>query len=313
MAYSPIGANNGAGDDRALFEKKMETDVLKYFQNTNIVKEKVTNKSINAGKSDSFPIAGNATAEEIANDASELDIRSIKATERTIVIGAMTVAHSWLTDLDSAMVHYDAKSAHIESIGRALATKVDKRVIQELIAAGDIVDSTAAGVYGLLAFSDDIYTAITEIALADVLEGGKVYIAASSAMTERTTKDVVGEPMFLFRPAQYFSLLNNPAQTGLTWVNDPYTQSGKVPMLLGAPVFMSPNFPALTGVGGVAAVGDTLGVLFSKEAVGVLELLAVNVRVDYVPIRVSNLITGKMALGYGVLNHACAINIKVKA
>jgi len=106
----------------------------------------------------------------------------------------------------------------------------------------------------------------------------------------------------------YYSLLNNPANTGLTWVNDPSAQSGKVPMLLGKKVYMSPHFPALAGA--TIASGEYGGVLFSKEAVGCLELMGVSTRVDYIPQRLSHLLVGKMAVGYGILNHGCAINIK---
>lgn len=312
MAYAGIGLNNGAGaDDRLLFEKKMSTDVLKYFQSTNIMKPLVTNKSITAGKSEAFPVVGNATAAEINNDAAELAIQNLKSTEREIVIGKMTVAHSWITDLDNAMVHYDSKSAQVESIGRSLAKLVDEKILLKVIEAGRIVDAAAATAAGLLAFDDDIFTASKTILLADITTGSKVYTAMVDAVTEYVDKDVVGEPVFVLRPSSYFALLNNAANTGLTWVADEYAQSGKVPMVMGKRVMTSPHFPAHTGVGGIPAVGDCQGVLFSKESVGVLELLSVSIRTDYVPTRVSHLITGKMAVGYGVLNHSCAIAIDI--
>lgn len=315
MAYSPIGSNNGTGNgalptaagDRALFQEKFSTDVLRYFQDTNIMKALITTKTIESGKAENFPVVGNATATDIANDASELAIQNLKATERTISIGDLTVAHAWITDLDKAMAHYDSQSAQAESIGRALAKKVDTDILAEVIAAGAIVDSASATSYGLQAFDDDVYTA--EIS-ADISTGAGVYAAAVLAVSEEAEQDTVGESCFVFRPAQYFMLLNNPANTGLTWVNDPNAQSGKVPMLLGKRVFMSPHFPALTGPSGVMDLNDVGGVLFSKEAVGMLELLGVSTRIDYIPQRLSNLIVGKMAVGYGVLNHACAINIK---
>jgi len=315
MAYSPIGSNNGTGDgslptatsDRELFAKKFSTDVLRYFMDTNIMKALITNRSIDSGKSESFPVVGNATAVDIANDGAELAVQNLKATEREIAIGDLTVAHSWITDLDKAMVHYDSQSAQAESIGRALAKKVDLDVLAKVIEAGAIVDSTAATTAGLKAFADDIYTA--EIS-ADVSDGAGVYAAAVLAVTEEADKDTVGDSQFVFRPAQYFMLLNNPAQTGLTWVNDPAAQSGKVPMLLGKKVHFSPHFPAKTGPAGVLDIGDVAGVLFSKEAVGCLELMSVSTRIDYIPQRLSNLVVGKMAVGYGVLNHGCAINIK---
>jgi len=317
MAYEVIGSNNGTGDgslptqsvDRELFFKKLSTDVLRYFQSTNIAKALVTNRSIDSGKSEAFPVVGNSTAQEIANDASELDIRSIKSTEREIAIGNMTVAHSWITDLDSAMVHYDAKAAHTESIGRSLATLVDKRVIAEVIAASGIVDAATASTYGLRDFDDDIYTQPTDILIADVADGAKVYQAMASMNVEYVDKDIVGSPVYLLRPQSYFSLLNNPANTGLTWVNDPFAMSGKVPQVLGRTVMTSPHFPAYTGVAGAPVAGETVGLLFSKESVGVLELLSISMRSDYIPLRLANLMVGKLALGYGVLNHGCAIGM----
>lgn len=313
MAYTGTGSNNGAGSDRALFATKFSTDVLKFFMSTNVAKALVTNKTIESGKSEEFPVVGNATAQEIANDASELSIQNLKATSREIVIGAMTVAHAWITDLDAAMEHYDSQSSYVESIGRSLATLVDKKIIEKVIEAGSIVDATAATTAGLKAFDDDIFSQEVSLALADILDGSKIYTSMVAAVTEHADKDIVGEPVFLMRPAQYFALLNNSANTGLTWVNDPYAQSGKVPQVMGKRVLYSPHFPVGTGVGGVLATGDVAGVLFSKEAVGVLELLSVSIRTDYVPQRISHLITGKMALGYGILNHSCAINIKVGA
>lgn len=312
MAYSPIGSNNGTGNgslptasgDRDLFAKKFSTDVLKYFMDTNIMKALITNRTIDSGKSESFPVVGNATAVDIANDGAELAVQNLKATEREIAIGDLTVSHAWITDLDKAMSHYDSQSAQAESIGRALAKKVDKDVLLEVIAAGNIVDSTTATSYGLKAFADDIYTSIIK---TDVRDGAGVYSAAVQAVTEESNKDTVGESQFVFRPSQYFMLLNNPAQTGLTWVNDPYTQSGKVPMLLGKKVHMSPHFPALAGA--TIVENEVAGVLFSKEAVGCLELMSLSTRIDYIPQRLSNLVVGKMAVGYGVLNHGCAINI----
>ena len=158
--YKSIGSNNSTSiaDDfatRTLFARKMSTDVLKYFKSTNVVRPLVTNKSIENGKSESFPVVGIAVAAEIANNAGELALDAIKATEREIVISRMTVAHSWITDLDNAMVHYDSKSAQVESIGRSLAKLVDEKLIVELGKAA-MITSLDRG--NLKDFGDDIYT-----------------------------------------------------------------------------------------------------------------------------------------------------------
>lgn len=310
MAYASVGNNNGAGSAQELFEQKMMTDVLKYFKVTNVVRELITVKNITQGKSASFPIVGNSSAALKTNDAEELAVQTVKHTDRIINIQGLLVGHSYVTDIDNAMLHYDPKAAHTESIGRSLSKYFDVQGIGVAIAAAKIVDSTTATAAGLKDFSDDKYTEEVEITLANILSGGAIYGACAAAMTEYRSKDIVGDPTFLLRTAQYFALLNNSAQTGITWVNDPYVQSGKVPMVLGSKVVYSPHFPAGTGASGAIATGDYLGLLFSKEAVGCVELLSTSVRSDYVPTRLATLIVGKMAYGMDILNHSAAVGIK---
>lgn len=309
MAYNSVGENNGAGGGtaRELFQQKAATDVLKYFKVTNVARALITNDSIENGKSKAFPIVGIATAASRDEETlTELSLDSVKSTERVILIDNLSVAHSWISDLDDAMVHYNAKSAHIESIGRALSKAVDIAIIAKVIEAGRIVDGTAATAAGLKTFADDVFSSIVQDQndFDTALTGSEVMVMCHAAMTEFREKDCVGDPVFLLRPQPYFALLNNAAQTGLTWVNDPYAQSGKVPMMLGAKVVYSPNFPAVT-----ATTGDenAYGVLFAKEAVGILELLSVSIKTDYIPTRLADLMVGKMAVGYGILNHGSAI------
>lgn len=309
MAYNSAGENNGAGQGtaRELFQEKAATDVLKYFKVSNVARPLITNDSIESGKSKSFPVVGNATAAARDEETlAELSLDSVKATERVISIDDLTVAHSWISDLDSAMVHYNAKSAHIESIGRALSKAVDIAIIAKVIEAGRIVDQSAATAAGLKSFADDVYSSVaqTQQDFDSAMTGTEVQAMMASAMTEFRDKDCVGEPVYLLRPQPYFALLNNAAQTGLTWVNDEYAQSGKVPMVLGARVEYSPNFPAVTSTAGDE---NAVGVLFAKEAVAILELLSVSIKTDYIPTRLADLMVGKMAVGYGILNHGSAI------
>jgi len=308
MAYNSGGENNGSGTARELYQQKAATDVLRYFKVTNVAKELITNESISDGKSKAFPIVGNATASSRDEKTlAELSLDSVKATERLIVIEDMTVAHSWISDLDQAMAHYNSKSAHIESIGRALAKKVDEDIIAKVIEAGLINDGTAASGAGLKDFDDDVFSsvALTSNAGIPTMTGAQVQAQMADAMTEFRDKDCVGDPVFLVRPQPYFALLNNPAQTGLTWVSDEFAQSGKVPMVLGARVVYSPHFPAIDD--STSGVPNAVGVLFAKECVGSLELLSVNIKTDYIPQRLADLMVGKMAIAYGILNHGSAI------
>lgn len=314
---SRSGQNNATGDDRALFEKKMQTDVLRFFQSTNIAKELVTVKVIANGKSAAFPVVGNASA-NYHEVGVELDGTKIKATEREITIDKVLEAHAYEPDIDEAMVHYDANSAYNESIGRALGKKYDQDLFRMIAKAAFIENATDATAAGLLDFDDDLYTTITSFATAgDEIKGDKVYAKIVEMITQWVEKDIVGEPVIVLQPASYYALLNNPSQTGMTWANDEASQSGKVPMVLGKKVLTSPHIPQANDSANTAVLAkyranftNLVGLMFSKEAVGALELMSLQLRSDYVPTRLSTLIVGKMLVGFGILNHSAAMALK---
>lgn len=316
-SLSRSGQNNQTGSDRALFEKKMQTDILRYFQSTNIAKELVTNKTIENGKSAAFPIVGNAAASyHVAG--TEIEGDNIAATEREITIDDMLIAFAYVPDIDDAMVHYDANSAYNESIGRALGKRYDQDCLRMVARAGNIVDAPSALAAGLLVFADDIFSTTVTFAVAgDELLGAKVYEKLVEAIAQWVDKDLVGDAVIVLKPTSYFALLNNPANTGMTWANDEASQSGKVPMVLGHKVFTTPHMPTADDSANTALnakyrfdYSKTVGLIFSKECVASLQLLALTMRSDYVPTRLSTLIVGKMLVGFGVLNHSSSIVLK---
>lgn len=316
---SRSGQNNNTGDDRALFEKKMQTDVLRFFQSTNVAKELVTVKTITSGKSAAFPVVGNAEA-SYHDVGTELGNKQIASTEREITIDKILEAHTYVPDIDDAMVHYDANSAYNEAIGRSLGKKYDQDLFRMIAIAADIQSAGDATAAGLLTFDDDIFTTEVEFStLGDEIKGDKVYAKLVEAVTQWKQKDIVGDPVFVLKPESYYALLNNPANTGLTWVNDEYSQSGKVPMVLGHKVLQSPHIPDQDDSANAAVLpkyqadfSNVQGLMFSKEAVGALELMSLQLRSDYVPTRLSTLIVGKMLVGFGILNHSTAIRLMKK-
>lgn len=314
---SRSGQNNNAGDDRALFEKKMQTDVLRFFQSTNVAKELVTVKTIQNGKSAAFPVVGNASA-SYHEVGTELGNKKIASTEREITIDKILEAHTYVPDIDDAMVHYDANSAYNEAIGRALGKKYDQDLFRMIAKAAQINDAAAATAAGLLTFADDIFSQPVSFAAAgDELLGDKVYAKIVEAVSNWVDLDIVGEPVIVLKPESYYALLNNPANTGMTWVNDEASQTGKVPTVLGKRVLTSPHVPSADDSANASVLtkyqGDFTaiqGLMFSKEAVGALELMSLQLRSDYVPTRLSTLIVGKMLVGFGILNHSAAVAIK---
>lgn len=314
---SRAGQNNKTGDDRLLFEKKMMTDVLRFFQATCIGKGLVTVKTIENGKSAAFPVVGNASANYHVV-GTELDGTSIASTEREITIDDQLEAHAYIADIDTAMSHYDQESEYNVAIGRALAKKYDQDLFRMVAKAGLIEDSTDATAAGLLAFSDDLYQPVVSFAAAgDELDGAKIYAKIAEIVSTWVDLDLVGEPQFVLKPQQYYAMLNNPANTAITWVNDEYVQSGKVPLVLGKRVMTSPHVPSANDSANAsvktkyrADFTNIVGLAFSKEAIGALHLRDLNMRTDYVPTRLADLVVGKMIVGFGILNQSVATVIK---
>lgn len=319
MPYSSIGANNGQAmsvDGLDLIMTNYSQDVIKYFNNYNVFEPLVTVETISSGDGKSFPILGNASSALYTNetDTNELVPAANVATERIISIEGRRTSFKYLGALDAAMAVYDAKNATIEAIGREQAVKIDSLLCNTVIAAGNIVDATTSLAAGLKPFSEDKFSVKVTIPLNKITDGGELLKAIAAADTILSNNEIVGDAVVVARPSVYNSFLSNESQTQLNWVNDEYTMSGRLPTILGKKIYKSARFPAFTGTLGVPAVGNVLMTVFTKDAVGLLKLLALEFSANQIPHRqMSWLLQASQAVGAGVLNHACAVNIVIGA
>lgn len=317
MSYITIGVNNGdAVADVNLLRTQYATDVLKYFRVLSVFKELLTTESIDKAEGKSFPIMGDSQVSEYgASDVSALSARSNKATDRIINITSESTAHEWLSKLDQAMVNYDAKLAKIESMGRTIAKNFDTKAAAAVVLAGVIENAGDAALQNLKEFDEEKFAPMIQISAGDAAIGSKIFEAAVDMVSAWEAAETVGEPVFVFNTPQYFSLLANPAQNGITYVNDPYVQSGKVPQLLGKRVMHTPRFAAAVALAnansavGVIAAGLTVyGALFSKECAGCLSLMELGFSADQIPANRYNwLLQASYSSGFGVLNHSSCI------
>lgn len=317
VTTSRLGQNNGAGDDRALFKEKALTDILNFFKLTTVIRNLITVKSIPDGKSASFPVVGTASAQYL-NAGESLDGEKIKHTERTIEIDGLLVAHAFIFDLDKAMAHYDSKSHYNKQIGMSLAKSWEEDALRTLVQCAAIKNAADLAAAGIKAFDDQKYNTPVTIASGDVLNGLKLYQAVVDAGTQWYQNENIGEAVVLLQPAQYAAFLVNPATTGTTYVDDPASQSGKVPMVNGMKVYKSPYIPK----GPVAASASikakyakdytgTLGVVFSEGAIAALELMTMSNELSREHRNKADLMSADMAVGFGILNPASAVLIAV--
>ena len=133
---SRIGQINAAGDVKAIFLKKFAGEVLTTFEQTNVMKPLHTIRTINNGKSAQFPVTGTASAayhvvgEDLVDSGNTGGIQVINHAEKIINIDELLVATTFVANLDELRNHYDVRSIYSGELGRALANKFDRQVIQ---------------------------------------------------------------------------------------------------------------------------------------------------------------------------------------
>jgi hypothetical protein len=146
---SRLGQVNASGDALALFLKKFAGEVLTSFTTTNVMKDLHTIRTISNGKSAQFPVTGIASAKyhvagERITDAGNSYQSQIKANEVVVNIDGLLLATTFISNIDEAMNHYDVRSIYSTELGRALAQRFDKQVMQ----AGILGSSGAPNVVG---------------------------------------------------------------------------------------------------------------------------------------------------------------------
>lgn len=120
-------------DNNALFLKVFANEVLQTFQQTTVMLDKHTVRTISSGKSAQFPVTGIAGAayhkpgDDIAADGSYL--QAIKHDEIVITIDDLLIATTFVDRLDEMKNHYDVRSIYSQELGRALARTMDKNLL----------------------------------------------------------------------------------------------------------------------------------------------------------------------------------------
>lgn len=127
------GQNLSDGNRDALFMKVFSGEVLTAFARSTVMMDKHIVRTINNGKSASFPIMGRTNAKYLSAGQSLDDIRTkMENTERVINIDGLLTADCLITDIDDAMNHYDVRTEYSRQLGEALAQAADCAVINEL-------------------------------------------------------------------------------------------------------------------------------------------------------------------------------------
>ena len=339
------GSLNGGTDSRALYLKLFAGEMFKGFEYNSIARDLVMKRTLKNGKSLQFIYTGRTTAEFHTPGQPILgnDNGAPPVAEKTITIDDLLISSAFLYELDETLAHYELRSEISKKIGYALAQKYD-RLIFRAIAKGARQASPVSKTNfeepgGTQIQVGDGSSTSAAFASADLI---KAFYDAAAAMDEKgvSSDGRVG----VLNPRQYYSLIQAVGASGLVNrdVQGSALQGAEgIVEIAGIKIYKSMNIPFLGNFGtnsnllnkgdfvgeaieetadsgvnnnyGVKSNFDnSCGLIFQKEAAGVVEAIGPQVQVtsnDVSVIYQGDVILGRLAMGADFLNPACAVEL----
>ena len=131
--YQQQGAKQNTGDQLALFLKVFSGEVLTAFTRASKVMNNHMIKTIDSGKSTSFPVIGRGKAHYLPAGSTLDDLReAIPHNEVVINIDGLLTSDVLITDIFEAMNHYDVRGEYAKQLGEALAIAADGATVAEI-------------------------------------------------------------------------------------------------------------------------------------------------------------------------------------
>ena len=342
---SRLGQVNAAGDVKAIFLKKFAGEVLTTFEQTNVMKPLHTIRTINNGKSAQFPVTGTASAayhvvgEDLVDSTNSGGIQQIKHAEKIISIDELLVASTFIANLDELKNHYDVRSIYSGELGRALANKFDKQVIQTALintatwdgsgiatpAVTTITGNYAGSCVYSAAGTDDADKRFLGSTGAGTMDTDGLYLAKAiyAAAQLLDEKDVPADNRFcLVSPQRYYNLIqaetasgNNLLTINRDWDGQGSYAKGTVAQVAGVTVVKTNHLPTAdiaAETGQANTYSDTfgtkvMGLVFHKSAVGTVKLQDLSTESEYQIQRQGTLMVAKYAMGHGGLRPECGV------
>lgn len=145
-AISKQGQILNAGDELAGLLKIYGGEVLTAFTRTSKALENHMVKTIEHGKSASFPVFGRMKAGYLKPGKSLDDLRQApEHNEKVVTIDGLLTSNAIITDLYDAMAHFDSRQEYAKQMGEALAIAADGAIIAEIAKLAKVTQENATG------------------------------------------------------------------------------------------------------------------------------------------------------------------------
>ena len=310
MAYTGAATIITGTDSSSDLSRDIYIETLEAFNRSLIGLNHVRRQSIATGKSGQFIIGGKTseatTPAEYAR-GTQVAVQDADFDERTIILARPQYEARRIDQFEERVAHYDVRSVITNQMGESLGNKVDRQVFDTILSAAldiDIAGNTASSAL----VSNPAAGAITAITYTGTAQqkGDLLAEAIFEAAAHLRGNDVMETPVCVLSPMDYSYLVQSTKS-----VNADYTSgnggydSGSVMMVAGVKVLQSNN---LKGNKGATTSAKLLGLVFTPEAAGVLELIGMTTnqekQIDFLD---STLMTAYYANGMGVLRPECAV------
>jgi len=311
--YTPsrLGVTDASTDgsfsqDNELFLKVFSQMVLTTFEETNVMGALHRQRNITSGKSAQFPVIGTTTA-EYHSPGEEIKGNSIKHNERVINVDDKLIAHVFVDELDELKNHYEVRAEYASVLGRALALKQDKQLMQ-LVALAARASATVNGGNGGTQLTNANFKTDASTLAAGLFD-------AAQTLDE---KDVPGENRYAaLLPAQYYLLAQNTDVINRDWGGAGAFSDGTVLRVAGIQIVKSNNVPS-TNVSATSGENNTYdgdfsttaGIVWHESAVGTVNLMNLRMETDYQVQRQGTLMVAKFAKGHGILRPESSVELK---
>ncbi len=328
-----LGQIQGTGVVDNIFLKIGQSEILSAFKRKTVFKSLVKSRNIKNGKSFDFQVTGRATAGYVnpgvpllgglgGNSPSDINVRNIP-------IDGLLAADQAIFDLDQLMNYADVASEMWEQLGESLAWETDKRLARMIFAGANstteiLSRSVNTGRTGFKKTMSAGYAAASKQS-----KGDELVSAIGDIVTALRKKDVdPSQLVCVMPPDEYDYLTDSTRAINADWNGgsgaNGTVANGVVTRIKGVPIMWSNHViqPAYTlqpmdkNPDYAQDLTKCRGLLFTKEAVGLLSLRAPKLQMtakdgDFNIQYQSTLAVATQSIGCGRLRDECAAAIVI--
>lgn len=311
-----LGPLNGASDgsweqENANFLQVFSGEVLTAFETATIFKALHRVRTIDHGKSASFPVLGKMTARYHTPGTPILGSNNPPIGQRVIAIDDLLIADVFIYDLEDAKLHFDVRREYSHQLGVSLAQRFDEKIARLGYLAARSPATTAHHHGG---------TTLTHASAAtDANALRELIFKAAQTLDEKDVPET--DRHIILKPAQFYMMVQDTNLLNKDWGGRGELATASLPMIANMTVHKSNNLP--NGQNITAKVpGEnndytgnftkSVALVMNRQAVGTVKLFDLAVEMSGGDVHVmyqGDLVVAKYAMGHGILRPDCAVEL----